>query len=209
MQVYNPVINTIINRPLHSVSSGNLAQNVSKPTDRHMYLNYSSEHPMSLKRSIPYSQFLRLKRIHSDPQYLLEAQIQMYLFFILREYPHDVVFRAWMKTNRFTRVQLLTLVENNQDKDIPLMFITTYIRVNPNFEELFFQSLGLLRQIKCYKRIGKAGLHDYLQEATSLKDMLVRAKLLSQEPLPTRAARDPVPANIAKKKSPNQGESKT
>ena len=27
-------------------------------TDRHMYLNYFSEHPMSLKRSIPYSQFL-------------------------------------------------------------------------------------------------------------------------------------------------------
>ena len=37
----------------------------TKPTDRHMYLNYFSEHPMSLKKSIPYSQFLRLKKIHS------------------------------------------------------------------------------------------------------------------------------------------------
>ena len=39
----------------------------TKTTDRHMYLNYLSEHPMSLKRSIPYSKFLRLKRIHSKP----------------------------------------------------------------------------------------------------------------------------------------------
>ena len=86
----------------------------TKTTDRHMYLNYSSEHPMSLKRSIPYSQLLRLKRLHSEPQYLLEAQIHIYLFFIQREYPHDVVLNTWMKTNRFTREQLLTPVENSQ-----------------------------------------------------------------------------------------------
>ena len=36
-----------------------------KSTDRHMYLNFYSEHSMNLKRSIPYSQFIRLKRIHS------------------------------------------------------------------------------------------------------------------------------------------------
>ena len=131
-------------------------------TDRYMYLYYFSEHPMSLKRSIPYSQFLTLKRIHSEPQYLLEAQIHMYLFFIWREYPHDVVLKACMKTNRVTREQLLTPVENNQDKDIPLMFITIYSRANPNFKELFFQTLALFRQIKCHQRIGKTGLHDYL-----------------------------------------------
>ena len=59
----------------------------TKNTVRHMHLNYSSEHLISLKKSIPYSQFLRLKIIHSKPQYLLEAQIHMYLFFRWREYP--------------------------------------------------------------------------------------------------------------------------
>ena len=47
----------------------------------------------------------------------------MYLFFIWREYSHDVVLRAWMKTNRLTREQLLTPLENNQDKDIPLCLL--------------------------------------------------------------------------------------
>ena len=97
----------------------------TKTTDRHMYLNYFSEYLMSLKKPIPYSQFLRLKRIHSEPQYLLEAQIHMYLFFIWREYPHDIILRAWMKTKEFRREKLLTS-ENNEDKNIPLMFSTTY-----------------------------------------------------------------------------------
>ena len=51
-------------------------------TDRHNYLNYSSEHPMSLKKSIPYSQFLRLEGIYCEPQQLLEAQTHMYLFLL-------------------------------------------------------------------------------------------------------------------------------
>ena len=70
----------------------------TKTTDRHMYLNFCSEHPTSLKSSIQYSQFLRLKRIHIEPQYLLEAQLHMYFFFIWREYPHDTILRAWKKT---------------------------------------------------------------------------------------------------------------
>ena len=39
----------------------------TKTTDRHMYLNFRSEHPLSLKKPISYSQFLRLKGIHTEP----------------------------------------------------------------------------------------------------------------------------------------------
>ena len=59
----------------------------TKNTDRHMYLNFHSEHPMSLNMSIPYSQFLRLKRIHSELHYYLQAQIHLYWYFRWREYP--------------------------------------------------------------------------------------------------------------------------
>ena len=37
-----------------------------KPTDSHSYLLYSSPHPSHVRNSIPYSQFLRLRRLCSD-----------------------------------------------------------------------------------------------------------------------------------------------
>ena len=37
-----------------------------KPTDSHSYLLYSSSHPSHVKNSIPFSQFLRLRRLCSD-----------------------------------------------------------------------------------------------------------------------------------------------
>ena len=53
----------------------------TKNTDRHMYLNFNSEHPM--KKSIPYSQFLRLKRIHSESHYLIQCTNSPLLVFYL------------------------------------------------------------------------------------------------------------------------------
>ena len=46
-----------------------------------------------------------------------------------------------MKTKEFTREQLLTS-ENNEDKNIPLMFIPTYNRANLNLMS-FFPTTGL------------------------------------------------------------------
>ena len=37
-----------------------------KPTDSHSYLLYSSSHPSHVRNSIPFSQFLRLRRLCSD-----------------------------------------------------------------------------------------------------------------------------------------------
>ena len=91
---------------------------------------------MNLKRSIPYSQFLRLKRIHSESYYLIQAQIQLYWYFRWREFPHDILIEAWSKTNQVTRETLLADTTGNQDSNAPLMFITTYNSANPNFREL-------------------------------------------------------------------------
>ena len=42
-----------------------------KGTDSHNYLHFSSFHPDHCKRAIPYSQFLRLRRLCSDDDYFL------------------------------------------------------------------------------------------------------------------------------------------
>ena len=58
-----------------------------KATDSHSYLNFSSSHPYSCKSSIPYSQFLRLRKICSDDaDFDIEAAktvLQFYNFTVL------------------------------------------------------------------------------------------------------------------------------
>ena len=50
-----------------SVEGNGLCTSVHyKPSDSHSYLLYSSSHPSHVKNSIPYSQFLRLRRLCSE-----------------------------------------------------------------------------------------------------------------------------------------------
>ena len=63
-----------------------------KPTDSHSYLLYSSSHPSHVKNSIPYSQFLRLRRrlCSQDSDFSLKSE-EMCEFFDKRGYPATVV----------------------------------------------------------------------------------------------------------------------
>ena len=54
-----------------------------KPTDTHSYLDYSSSHPPHCKKAIPYSQFLRLRRICSDDDVYVAKSKEMASFFLV------------------------------------------------------------------------------------------------------------------------------
>ena len=149
----------------------------TKSTDRHMYLNFHSEHPMSLKRSTPYSQFLRIKRIHSESHYLIQAKIQVYWYFRWREYPHDILIEAWGKTNQVTRETLVADTTGIQDSNTPLMFITTYNSANPNFRELISRHWSYLGRSSATRELGRQDIMITYRKPPSLKDMLVRAKI--------------------------------
>ena len=59
--------------------------------DSHSYLLYSSSHPSHVKNSIPYSQFLRLRRLCSeDFDFSLKSE-EMCDFFDKRGYPASIV----------------------------------------------------------------------------------------------------------------------
>ena len=148
----------------------------NKDTDRHMYLNFNSEHPMSLKRSLAYSQCFRLNRICSEPHHLLQALIQLYWYFIWREYPHDTLIDAWRKTNQVTRERLLLYTGYNQDTNPLLMFITTYNSTNPNFRDLY-QNIGLIWVGLVPPELDRQDIMITYRKPPSLKDMLVRAKI--------------------------------
>ena len=100
-----------------------------KPTDGHAYLKYDSEHPVGLKKSIPYSQFLRLKRIISEEDTFLEKAEEMSAFLINRDYPRKVVRDALRKANNISREEALTPKTKPDGQDI-LTFPLTFSSMN-------------------------------------------------------------------------------
>lgn len=75
----------------------------TKPTDKKLYLNFASCHPPHTKRSIPFSQFLRLKRIVSDPTDLIIKANNMAESFKLRNYPETILNGALLKLRQIDR----------------------------------------------------------------------------------------------------------
>ena len=168
-----------------------------------MYLDYSSEHPITLKNSIPYSQFLRLKRIHSEIHYLLEAEIHMYLYFRWRNYPHHIILDAWTKTNELRRTHLLTQ-KPTEDKEIPLVFITTYNKTNPNLKEIISNYWAYLGRSSATRDLSKRDFMITYRKPLLSKICWLKPNSLNQDKKPIRNAKDQNPASIAPK-CPNQG----
>ena len=153
---------------------------------------------MSLKKSIPYSQFLRLKKIHSVTQYVLELQIHMYLFLRWREYPDNIILKAWTDKNKFTREQLLQ-TENSATKDVPLMFITTYNRANPNFKQLISKHWAYLGRSSATRDFGHRDFMVTYRKPPSLKDQLVRARITQPTHPTTQGCKRPNSCKYCKK----------
>ena len=74
-----------------------------KETDSHSYLTYTLSHPVRCKNSVPYSQFLRLKRLCSDENDYKTKSKEMASFFLQRDYPLAVVDRALQHVDTIPR----------------------------------------------------------------------------------------------------------
>ena len=92
---HDPSAITIYNQPTEisddqkvSIEGNGLCTSVHyKPTDSHSYLLYSSSYPSHVKNSIPYSQFLRRRRLCSDDSDFSLKSEEMCNFFNKRGYP--------------------------------------------------------------------------------------------------------------------------
>jgi hypothetical protein len=70
-----------------------------KPTDCHKYLHYESSHPAYVKRSIVYSQGLRIKKICSCEEDFEKHLQEQYSWLKNRAYP------TWLTEREFKRVK--------------------------------------------------------------------------------------------------------
>ena len=90
-----------------SISGNGLYTSVHyKPTGSHSYLLHTSSHPSHVKNSIPYSQFLRVRRLFSDDSDF-SSESEMYQFFVKRGYPVSVVIAGHHCAQQFDQQSAL------------------------------------------------------------------------------------------------------
>jgi hypothetical protein len=79
----------------------------SKDTDSNNYLLYSSAHPLACKNSIPFSQFLRVRKICTHLRDFDRNAIKLGTHFKRRGYPLPLLERTVLKARRLGRDELI------------------------------------------------------------------------------------------------------
>ena len=112
---------------------GAIATNVySKPTDSHLYLNVHSCHPEHVIKSIPKSQFLRLRRICSSSFDFMQ-QCKIYSqYFIRQGYNEHRILEQAKEISLLNRDELLTKKTKPKDQQ-KTIFVTTW---HPKLKQL-------------------------------------------------------------------------
>ena len=113
---------TVILNPNDSIST----DLYTKPTDIHNYLYYRSAHPKHCRAGLPFSQFLRIKRICSDNNTFVDRCRDMSRHFIRANYPANIIKEAFNRVYPLDRLELLrpkrkTMVNRHNHPSHPLL----------------------------------------------------------------------------------------
>ena len=150
-----------------------------KPTDCHQFLDYGSAHPIHNKRSIVYSQCLRIKRLCSSENKCSERLEELRSWFGNRGYPKGIVDSQLRKVTERRREDLLTRRVRRKSCGVPL--VVTY---NPRLSKLgniIRKHLPILYSNTEAKTVFSPAPFVSFRSGYSLTNHLVRAKVYPLE----------------------------
>ena len=113
-----------------------------KKTNNHQYIEYSSCHPLSCKKGIPFSQAKRYRRIISDDENFEKELDKLKSYFMKRNYPQHIVDHAFQKARSLSRDVALRETAKSNAKIIP--YVITYNPSLPRIGEIMNKYWGLL-----------------------------------------------------------------
>ena len=154
----------------------------SKPTDRHNYLHYNSAHPQSCKTSIPYSQFLRVRRICSTKADYIRHVLDLSRVFLRRNYPEPLIRQAALTVLRMKRDTLLVKHTSSlEDMEDPIPFKTTYHPHHHETPRIVHNNFVMLQSSNSTRPIHKRGFLCSFRRNKNLRQLLTRARVPWQQ----------------------------
>ena len=142
-----------------------------KSTDRHQYLHYTSSHSEHTKRSIVFSQSLKISGLRSQAQDFRKHTTEMRSWFYKRGYPKGLVEKEMGKV----KFSGYTKRNKREKKGVP--FVITYHPSLRNTGRLISQNLYILCMNEDVKREFTPAPMISFHSARKLSSYLVRAKL--------------------------------
>jgi hypothetical protein len=189
---------------IHTSPDGTLFTDLyCKPTDSHNYLMYESAHPSHCKTSLPYSQFLRIRRICSKLQDFDKNALMLSNHFLRRGYPITLIESALIKARRKTREDLLhpeTPPSQTQAED-NLYAISTYHPGAQPLKNIIQNNWPVLGRTHTTANVFNSQIIFGHRRNKNLRDLLVSAKLPEANPKKKLTSADPIsPINKCKAK---------
>ncbi|KAK7087139.1 hypothetical protein V1264_021228 [Littorina saxatilis] len=159
-----------------SISDGVLSTSVFyKETTTQAYVHFDSSHPPATKRGIPFSEFLRLRRLCSNDGDFHTRCIEMASFFLGRGYPQSVIDDAFAKASKKTRESALEQ-STPPVNDRPTVCITFHPHTVPICRIIRSNWHILAKSAKFADTFKKGPLFAYKRDR-NLRDMLVHSSL--------------------------------
>ena len=151
-----------------------------KPTDTHQYLHASSCHVSHCKKSIPFSQTLRLNRIFSENTFFDKWCNELEIWLKERGYSDKLVRGQILKARKFSRSEVLNKQKRMGNKS-RIVFDITYHPVFSKLKNKLSEIHLLLTPDREHEKVFAHVPIIGFRRAKSLKDILVRAKVAPLE----------------------------
>ena len=147
-----------------------------KKTESHSYLDYRSCHPIHNKTSIPYSQFLRMRRNSTEWSEFISGSIRIALHLILRGYPEKLVFDLLLKVNRLSQIDALSQTNHPSD-DNKLFLILDYNPSNPPLRSYISEYWPILDRSSSTRSLVNMRIIFGFRKPKSLMDLLCHSDI--------------------------------
>ena len=151
-----------------------------KTTDTHQYLHASSCHVSHFKKSIPFSQTLRLNRICSENAFFDKRCNKLEVWLKERGYSNKLVRGQILKARKFSKSEVLNKrksVGNNNRFVFTITYHPVLLKLKNVLSEIHLLLTPDREHRKVFERIPIVGF----RRAKSLQDILVRVKVAPLE----------------------------
>ena len=161
-----------------------------KPTNMHLYLDFTSSHPLSCKRGIPFSQAKRYRRVISDDGTFMQSLDTLNRYFSDRNYPKSIIEKAFSKIEGMSQNDALSPVVKNTSSIIP--FTVCFNTSLPNIGEILNKYWDLLL---LSDKVSVKNIHTKFKpilayrRPKNIRDYLMRSALLDRTFLSSQCLR--------------------